>query len=71
MSPNLFGIFLVSLSSTRGQNMKSNGVRQLDMFPREVFIDGSVFVNDPELTALWAVRMQWKKMTNYHLLSVV
>ncbi len=70
MSPNSFGIFLVSLSPTRGQNMKSKGVRQLDMFPREVFIDGGVFANDPELTTLWAVRMQRKKMTNYHLLSI-
>src|SRR5207237_3628975 len=36
----------------------------------EVFIDGGVFANDPELTALWAIRMQWKKLTNYHLLSI-
>jgi hypothetical protein len=36
----------------------------------EVCIDGGVFANDPELTALWAVRMQWKKLTNYHLLSI-
>jgi patatin-like phospholipase/acyl hydrolase len=36
----------------------------------ELFIDGGVFANDPELTALWAIRMQWKKPVNYHLLSV-
>ncbi|CAF0890808.1 unnamed protein product [Didymodactylos carnosus] len=36
----------------------------------EIFIDGGVFANDPELTALWAIRMQWKKMVNYHLLSI-
>ncbi|CAF0927023.1 unnamed protein product [Didymodactylos carnosus] len=36
----------------------------------EIFIDGGVFANDPELIALWAIRMQWKKMVNYHLLSI-
>lgn len=36
----------------------------------EIFIDGGVFANDPELAALWAVRMQWKKPVNYHLLSI-
>lgn len=36
----------------------------------ELFIDGGMFANDPELAALWAVRMQWKKPANYHLLSV-
>jgi predicted acylesterase/phospholipase RssA len=36
----------------------------------ELFVDGGVFANDPELAALWAIRMQWKKPANYHLLSV-
>ena len=36
----------------------------------EMFIDGGVFANDPELAAIWAVRMQWKKPTNYHLFSI-
>ncbi|CAM2713901.1 unnamed protein product [Rotaria socialis] len=36
----------------------------------ELFIDGGVFANDPELAALWAVRIQWKKPINYHLLSI-
>ncbi|CAF2827590.1 unnamed protein product [Rotaria sp. Silwood2] len=36
----------------------------------EVFIDGGVFANYPELTALWEIRMQGKKLVNYHLLSM-
>lgn len=36
----------------------------------EIFIDGGVFANDPELAALWAIRMQWKKQANYHVLCV-
>jgi len=36
----------------------------------EVYIDGGVFANDPELAALWAIRMQWKKPANYHVLSI-
>ena len=36
----------------------------------ELYIDGGVFANDPELAALWAIRMQWKKMANYQLLSI-
>ena len=36
----------------------------------EVYIDGGVFANDPELAALWAIRMQWKKMVNYHLICI-
>ncbi|CAF1219562.1 unnamed protein product [Rotaria sp. Silwood1] len=36
----------------------------------ELYIDGGVFANDPELAALWAIRMQWKKSVNYHLLSI-
>ncbi|CAF1573423.1 unnamed protein product [Rotaria sp. Silwood1] len=36
----------------------------------EIFIDGGVFANDPELAALWAIRMQWKKLANYYLLSI-
>ncbi|CAF3003725.1 unnamed protein product [Rotaria sp. Silwood2] len=36
----------------------------------ETFIDGGVFANDPELAALWAIRMQWKKPINYRLLSI-
>ena len=36
----------------------------------EIFIDGGVFANDPELAALWAIRMQWKKLINYYLLSI-
>ncbi|CAF1592221.1 unnamed protein product, partial [Didymodactylos carnosus] len=38
--------------------------------PTEIFIDGGMFANDPELAALWAVRMQWKKMVNYNLISI-
>jgi predicted acylesterase/phospholipase RssA len=50
-------------------NMKS----KLDMSTKsqaDLFIDGGVFANDPELVALWAIRMQWKKLTNYHLLAI-
>ncbi|CAF0927057.1 unnamed protein product [Didymodactylos carnosus] len=36
----------------------------------KIYIDGGVFANDPELIAIWAIRMQWKKMINYHLLSI-
>ncbi|UJR18475.1 hypothetical protein I4U23_005381 [Adineta vaga] len=36
----------------------------------EIFIDGGVFANDPELAALWAIRMQWKKLVNYYLLCI-
>ncbi|CAF1645858.1 unnamed protein product, partial [Didymodactylos carnosus] len=36
----------------------------------ETFIDGGVYANDPELSALWAIRMQWKKRVNYHLLCI-
>jgi len=36
----------------------------------ELYIDGGVFANDPELVALWAIRMQWKKLFNYYLLSI-
>ena len=36
----------------------------------EMFIDGGVFANDPELAAIWVIRMQWKKPTNYNLLSI-
>ncbi|CAF0750637.1 unnamed protein product [Rotaria sordida] len=36
----------------------------------ETFIDGGVFANDPELAALWVIRMQWKKPVNYRLLSI-
>lgn len=36
----------------------------------DVFIDGGVYANDPELTALWAIRMQWRRMVNYRLLSI-
>ncbi|CAF1086086.1 unnamed protein product [Didymodactylos carnosus] len=36
----------------------------------EIFIDGGVFANDPELIAIFAIRMQWKKIINYHLLSI-
>ncbi len=36
----------------------------------ELFVDGGIFANDPEVAAIWAVRMQWKKATNYHLLSI-
>jgi patatin-like phospholipase/acyl hydrolase len=41
-----------------------------DHIPPEIFIDGGVFANDPELVALWAIRIQWKKLVNYHLLSI-
>lgn len=36
----------------------------------ELYIDGGVFANDPELAALAVIRMQWKKRVNYHLLSI-
>jgi predicted acylesterase/phospholipase RssA len=36
----------------------------------KLFIDGGVFANDPELAALWAIRMQWKKQANYHVLCI-
>jgi len=36
----------------------------------ELYIDGGVFANDPELAALWAIRMQWKKQANYHVLCI-
>jgi hypothetical protein len=36
----------------------------------ELYIDGGVFANDPEVAALWAVRMQWKKPVRYHILSI-
>jgi hypothetical protein len=36
----------------------------------ELFIDGGIFANDPELAALWAVRMQWRKPVNFHLLGI-
>jgi patatin-like phospholipase/acyl hydrolase len=36
----------------------------------QVFIDGGVFANDPELIALWTIRIQWKKVSNYRLLSI-
>ncbi|UJR18089.1 hypothetical protein I4U23_004989 [Adineta vaga] len=52
----------------------STGKKVNDQFekdgPSELFIDGGVFANDPELSALWAIRMQWKKPANYHLLSI-
>ncbi len=38
--------------------------------PPENFVDGGVFANDPELIALWAIRMQWKKLLNYHIISI-
>ena len=36
----------------------------------ELFIDGAVFANDPELAALWAIRMQWKKSATYSVLCI-
>jgi patatin-like phospholipase/acyl hydrolase len=36
----------------------------------ELFIDGAVFANDPELAALWAIRMQWKKSATYNILCI-
>ena len=48
---------------------KVNGCFVSDGAP-ELHIDGGVFANDPELAALWAIRMQWKKPVNYHLLSI-
>ena len=36
----------------------------------ELFIDGGVFANDPELVALAVCRVQWKKPANYHILSI-
>jgi hypothetical protein len=38
--------------------------------PSEIFVDGGIFANDPELIALWTIRMQWRKLINYHLLSI-
>ncbi|CAF1143703.1 unnamed protein product [Didymodactylos carnosus] len=37
---------------------------------QKIYVDGGVFANDPELMAIWAIRMQWKKIINYHLLSI-
>ncbi|CAF1401544.1 unnamed protein product [Rotaria sordida] len=51
------------------KDKKINGIF-LEMNEPEVFIDGGVFANDPELTALWAIQMQWKKLVNYRLLSI-
>lgn len=36
----------------------------------DLFIDGGVFANDPELTALWAVRMDCKNAINYRLMCI-
>jgi hypothetical protein len=47
-----------------------NGHFISDKSSEEIFVDGGVFANDPELTALWAIRMQWKKFVNYHILSI-
>jgi hypothetical protein len=33
---NSFGFFLLSLRPARSQDMKSNGVQQLDRFPRQI-----------------------------------
>ena len=35
MAPSSFRLFLVTQISTHGNNIKSNGVRQLDIFPRK------------------------------------
>jgi hypothetical protein len=45
MAPNSSRIFLVSLSLTRSQNMVSNNVRQLDIFPREfnIFFEVEIY----------------------------
>ncbi|CAF3612259.1 unnamed protein product [Rotaria sp. Silwood1] len=52
------------------KGIKENGSFVEGPKPHDVYIDGGVFANDPELTALWAIRMQWKKMVNYRILSI-
>ena len=47
-----------------------NGHFISDSTTTEIFVDGGIFANDPEFVALWAIRMQWKKLVNYHILSV-
>ncbi|CAF1057886.1 unnamed protein product [Adineta steineri] len=46
-----------------------NGIYERDG-KDETFLDGGVFANDPELAALWAIRMQWKKPVKYHLMCI-
>ncbi|CAF1516913.1 unnamed protein product [Adineta ricciae] len=36
----------------------------------QVFIDGGVFANDPELTATWSIRMHLARLVNYRILSI-
>ena len=38
--------------------------------PDQIFIDGAIFANDPELIALSEVTMQWRKLVKYHVLSI-
>ena len=49
---------------------ENQGERHVKVGTPELYIDGGVYANDPELAALWAIRMQWKKPVNYHLLSI-
>ncbi|CAF1504718.1 unnamed protein product [Adineta ricciae] len=35
-----------------------------------IFIDGGVFANDPELTAIWSIRMHLARLVNYRILSI-
>lgn len=51
------------------KGIKDNGQFIPGTIP-ELFIDGAVFANDPELAALWAIRMQWKKSANYNVLCI-
>ncbi|CAF4019412.1 unnamed protein product, partial [Didymodactylos carnosus] len=45
-------------------------VRNKENNTADMFIDGGVFANNPELTALWTIRMRSKQLDNYHLLSI-
>ncbi|CAF4111451.1 unnamed protein product, partial [Adineta steineri] len=46
-----------------------NGIYERDG-QDETFLDGGVFANDPELAALWAIRMQWKKPVKHNIISI-
>ncbi|CAF5001242.1 unnamed protein product, partial [Rotaria sp. Silwood1] len=61
-APTYFEPFTIEIKKENDHFVKMN--------EPEVFIDGGVFANDPELTAIWAIQRQWKKMVNYRLLSI-
>ena len=53
------------IENGRFVSVETSGGKQPD-----TFIDGGIFANDPELVALWALRMQWRKLVTYHLLAI-